>query len=676
MTASAYLVLPMWLLLVAAADPATAADQKELRNDSAEIAFRLRFGNDVATVKRTRSKQDDALLAGRFLHIAKDAKSPQALTIRLYEKAYGFGKLHPDGYAYALEALESLVDLLPDRSIEWRFKIIHVQELRHKHGAKGALDSEQIIDLYMQIGNEFLAVDEPTEALQAYGRAAKVATKSKSPHRAAITRRLREARVLSTRRRALAQLKAAWAAVPEDRDLAAKLLNVYLYEIDRPAEALAYARVLGDPQLIVHVEWASKDLSKLSREQLIQLAHWYGNRGSDEQAPNRVAMYIRARMYYEQFLGVYATQDEVRNDAEAAMAQVTKDLFELGVGLKLSRRMVMKLRGDRGVAARDPVIQKAIDRGVAWLERQYAEGSYWDDPDFNPDQPHQRGGDYYIYGGYTSLVIYAMLMADQDPRSNRNLRKAINWMFDMKSISSYMLCYRAHAWEVLPNPQVHKNRMHKDAQLIVRNQCPDGTFEYSVSRRAPAGDLSTTLSAFLALWLAESGGIRIPPTPWQRVTDFLVDTQKPEGGWSYRPDRESATHGMTAAGLTILLMAMDHLEGDQLERARSSLRVGTEWLDGNFTVDPNRASYFFYYLATVQHVGLLANRRMFNDLDWYKAGAQKLIEIQHDDGSWASQDPRSIWETAFAVVFLARGGMHFESQMEQQGRITSGSAGP
>ena len=77
------------------------------------------------------------------------------------------------------------------------------------------------------------------------------------------------------------------------------------------------------------------------------------------------------------------------------------------------------------------------------------------------------------------------------------------------------------------------------------------------------------------------------------------------------------------------------------------------WLQANFSVTTNpghpNGSHHLYYLYGLERMGMLADRRFIGSHDWYKQGADLLLEKQTAAGAWGNHVP-----TSFAILFLKR----------------------
>ena len=123
---------------------------------------------------------------------------------------------------------------------------------------------------------------------------------------------------------------------------------------------------------------------------------------------------------------------------------------------------------------------------------------------------------------------------------------------------------------------------------------------------------------------------------------------------------------MTCAGLTSLLIAeselavqksLDDTLRKQIDLAK---KRGLAWLQENYSFRgaPPMAGFWslfhFYYLFSLERVGMLYGIRTLGGHDWYLEGAVLLCRTQREDGTWISYDEIPVIDTAFALLFLKR----------------------
>ncbi len=277
----------------------------------------------------------------------------------------------------------------------------------------------------------------------------------------------------------------------------------------------------------------------------------------------------------------------------------------------------------------------------------------------SPDLGHWEGSNQTMHeGGQTALVVLAMLIAGESSQ-NPALERAIQWLSKVSMSSTYAVAVRAHVWSHMPST-AHE-RLKADAAWLLNAaaQHERGLFDYESH---PTGriDHSVTQYGCLGLWEAAKRGVPVPKRFWTNLAGHFLKSQKHDGGWDYS-NCGPATGSMTAAGLTALLICRQQLWQDPRDRPQridEAIDRGTQWLDSHFdgARNPPSGNWLYYYLVSVERAALAGGIRHLNGQDWYEAGARHIVAAQSKDP--ASPSFGSLgrpWETAFALMFLARG---------------------
>ena len=91
-----------------------------------------------------------------------------------------------------------------------------------------------------------------------------------------------------------------------------------------------------------------------------------------------------------------------------------------------------------------------------------------------------------------------------------------------------------------------------------------------------------------------------------------------------------------------------------------AVQRGLKWMEEHFTVKevPNDTQYgdnrhLFYYLYSIERLGIFAETPVFGAHDWYREGANELLGVQTADGSWPERK-YAVSDTCFAILFLNR----------------------
>jgi hypothetical protein len=221
------------------------------------------------------------------------------------------------------------------------------------------------------------------------------------------------------------------------------------------------------------------------------------------------------------------------------------------------------------------------------------------------------------------------------------------------------------------------------AGYILGKQNPNGSWDYAVRTQ---GDTSISQYAILGLWEAESAGVEVPPSVWDKAAGWFLSVQAKAGSWNYHRDesmRYADSLSMTAAGVGSLLICRRQLDGFKKSRqgisslltnltpegsnqdykvATSMVKVadvvkgGMAWLGANFTTSnsPVVGQSIYYGLYGVERIGALADRQTIGRVDWYEKGRSFLHQSQRPDGSWHYSLQTDEMNTVWAILFLTR----------------------
>jgi hypothetical protein len=183
-------------------------------------------------------------------------------------------------------------------------------------------------------------------------------------------------------------------------------------------------------------------------------------------------------------------------------------------------------------------------------------------------------------------------------------------------------------------------------------------------------DNSNTQFALLGLWAGRRHGVPTELSLELAGKRFQL-SQRGDGGWGYVANAPTK-NAMTCVGL--LGLALGH--GSAAEAAASAAAKGFtlanppykdpfvlaalealgEYIDGHAEKRGLEARIDFYFLWTLERVGVLYQRKSFGKKDWYDWGAEVILKRQLDDGSWLDHYPPAV-DTSFALLFLNRSNL-------------------
>lgn len=325
-----------------------------------------------------------------------------------------------------------------------------------------------------------------------------------------------------------------------------------------------------------------------------------------------------------------------------------------------------------GKAFDDKVVEKAIQKGVAYLWKlQLSDGSW----PASALRIKEGNGD---TTGYSALATYALIESGeslQDPR----MVKALNYLAAHPTDKTYSLGVLCNVWMAAARKNSKfRSLLRRDAMILVKS-ATRGAYFYDCKSERRSGafvrDNSASQYAVLGVWAARRMGEEIPMQYWCDVARHWVFCQNGDGGWGYRPNnpdpkstRTRAT--MVAAGVATLFVCYDNVlsKASSFKRCRAGRKVllamkpierGLKWFDKNFEKTlkgPQTSS--FYYLYGVERVGLASGYKYFGQTDWYKVGVKFLLQRQRPNGSWLGgwgATPEGSAATSFALLFLVRG---------------------
>jgi hypothetical protein len=273
----------------------------------------------------------------------------------------------------------------------------------------------------------------------------------------------------------------------------------------------------------------------------------------------------------------------------------------------------------------------------------------------------------------------------------------------------------------------YRNQIKQLVRTLQLRQKDGGGWGYPLDTlNGKTGDTSMTQYAVLGLWTAAQHGVPVPPSVFVDVTNWLLRTQDPGGGWGYqgndpgpgdfrRKPQTQIRHSLCAAALGCLYICHDVLglsargataepgSGDlnplppalkpvgaatrldskpareatrvEMRRWQQAVREGRAWFEKNSYMPPRAwPNYYLYALERYQSFRELVEDR--EETDWYDVGVDYLARNQRRDGSWLGQGGAEV-STAFALLCLTRGTRQaIRGSDYGEGRLTGGRGLP
>ncbi len=343
-------------------------------------------------------------------------------------------------------------------------------------------------------------------------------------------------------------------------------------------------------------------------------------------------------------------------------------------------------------------LQRAIDKGVAWIEKNQEPAGFWS----TADHPAVTALALTAYRSNPGLVGgvaepewvrrgYGFLLKNVQPDGGIYAKGLLNY-----NTSLAMLAL------VTANKPEYDTTLRRARAFVVRGQADVETnggagnpFAGGVGYgdKSKNSDLSNTLVALEALYytrhlIKDTAAAETKDLNWAAAIKFLEQCQnlpgtnrqpwasadpKNKGGFVYDPASSKAgevtlpngrvalrSYGsMSYAGLLSYIYA-------DLKPNDPRVAAVLEWLRDNYTLEENPgmgAQGYFYYLELMTkallacHVDTL-ELKDGRKVDWRREVAMKLLNLQQKDGSWVNANARW-WEkdsalvTSYAVMTLS-----------------------
>ncbi|HUU92063.1 MAG TPA: hypothetical protein VM238_12750, partial [Phycisphaerae bacterium] len=294
--------------------------------------FQSLYGEELKRVAATRDVGDDLALAAKLLGAARAAESQPALLAVLCEKSFDLAAEDPKGCETALGAAELLARKTPERAQALQERVLSVRQHQYtaSRGDARSAAGEALIKCLADVAAARTAVGAFEEAARFYRQALTVARAIRSASAEWIgtqMKRLGEQQRLAAN---LPRLVANLKANPDNREARDQLVRLLLVDLDNPPEAAKYLDDACDPLLCKYVPAAAKPVEAAPEAACMEMADWYRQLAAPAVPGSKVAMFVRAREYYERFLDLHGAADMDRTKVELALKKVDEDLKALG----------------------------------------------------------------------------------------------------------------------------------------------------------------------------------------------------------------------------------------------------------------------------------------------------------------------------------------------------------
>lgn len=206
--------------------------------------------------------------------------------------------------------------------------------------------------------------------------------------------------------------------------------------------------------------------------------------------------------------------------------------------------------------------------------------------------------------------------------------------------------------------------------------------------RAGSGDHSNTQFATVGLWVGRRHFVEVNDA-LKRIDKHYRDCQAGDGGWGYT-GAGGTSPSMTCAGLMGAAMGFgaknvggqggDPGQDRVIENGLKSLgnvlaaagADGERDRGGRFRFRQNDLSTNYYFLWSLERVGMTYGLTTIGKVDWYQWGSELLLTSQAADGSWergAQHGATPVVNTSFALLFLGRANLAQDLSASLRGKV-------
>lgn len=355
----------------------------------------------------------------------------------------------------------------------------------------------------------------------------------------------------------------------------------------------------------------------------------------------------------------------IREDQDARELRVDPSAIEPArAELAQVRDQIRSSSRSVGVAARDPRVrveiveqeggttltEAAVARALRWLSRQQKPDGRWQlDGAIRSDTaatslallPFLGAGQTHLSGRYKDTVSRGLRWLIQQQKPNGDLRGDAPDQPGMyaQGQSAIVLC---EAFLVTGDESL-RVPAQRGIDFIVDAQYPDGGWRYRPNRESPdkRGDTSVFGWQLMALQSARAAGLTVPEETMELASRYLDGVQTEEGLYCYQ-NRNSPTPAMTAEALLCRMYL-------GATRAEPRLQPGVQYLVDNHLPKPGEENAYYWYYATqaMHHVGGPAWER------WNLVMRDVLVTTQERSGATAgSWNPQSSFSQQGGRLYL------------------------
>ena len=283
------------------------------KNEEATEVFNQLYGDSIRKAKSTRERTDDLELASQLLSATSQAGESTTLIRLMCENAYALAFKYPEGEKTAIDAMQLLARKIPDQALACQLRIVEVRDRWYRlanstlRTAKGQTFIESLAAAFdMAMGK-----GDYDQAVRLQQRIVKTARTIRLPEADGLNQRLQQTKHRAMIQRQIATHTDRLKTSPNDRTSHAKLMMLYLIDLNDPQHALRH--VVGatnqDDPIRTLLPLATGSIQVIDEDRCRKLGDWYRRLAINAGQFSKPSMLDRALRYYERYLELHATRD-------------------------------------------------------------------------------------------------------------------------------------------------------------------------------------------------------------------------------------------------------------------------------------------------------------------------------------------------------------------------------
>lgn len=292
------------------------------------------YGADLKKVSGSPDTRDDLALAERMLDDIRSGKIDAQAAALLCGKGFDLAMKDPGGNETAVAMMQELLARKPDQKAPCLEKIADVREkaFRLTPQAFRLEAGETLIDSLIEAAEADVKAGQKAQAGQMLDRALSTGGAIGSLRLSGLREWRRRLQAEESNARRKARLQAQIKEFPADHAARADLVRLCLIEMDDSAEARKYLEDASQESWKTYLPLACAAPDSLAEAACLEVADWYRGLADNASAAGKLAMLVRAKGYYEQYLRMHTDADLGHSKAALALQKIDEPLAAMEEG--------------------------------------------------------------------------------------------------------------------------------------------------------------------------------------------------------------------------------------------------------------------------------------------------------------------------------------------------------